>query len=142
MIEKTFTASDGLQLFERRWAPEGQPRAAVVIVHGYGHHCGSFAEVAARLTACGYAVFAFDQRGFGKSEGKRGYIASFDQTLADLDTYLAHITADVAGLPLFLMGHSYGGLVLGIYVATRQPAVQGLVFSSPLMKLSDDISPL
>lgn len=139
MTEGPFSGGDGTQLYERQWKPVGPTRCAVVIIHGYGHHSGSFDEVAQFLTQNGYMVYGFDQRGFGKASGKRGVVPDFDATLADTETYLKHIGADGLDVPLFLIGHSYGGLVLANYVVERQPDVRGLIFSSALLKLNDDV---
>ncbi|GMW01379.1 MAG: lysophospholipase [Candidatus Hydrogenedentota bacterium] len=139
--EGPFPTFDGLELYHRSWSPQGQATAAVIIVHGYGHHSGSFDETGRRLAAEGFAVLAYDQRGFGKAGGTRGNIVSFDTTLRDLDAFFAY-SADVIGdLPLFLMGHSLGGLIGANYAITRQPIVNGLVFSSALLKLPDRVSP-
>lgn len=141
MYQGAYTGHDGYRLFERRWTPAGFPRGAVVIVHGYGHHSGSFAGVAEHLRHADYGVYAFDQRGFGEAKGARGKIASFETTVRDLQAYLAHIEGEAGRDPLFLLGHSYGALVLVHYVAAHRPDVNGLVFSSPMMKLDDSVSP-
>ncbi|MCP4642102.1 MAG: alpha/beta hydrolase [bacterium] len=140
MFEGSFKGSDGVDLYEWRWAPEGECKAAVVIVHGYGHYGGSFASVAQHLNSHGYAVYAFDQRGAGRSSGKRGAVKSFDTTLNDMDCYLKHIASEVDAVPTFLLGHSYGGLILANYVVSRKPDVKGLLFSSALVKMGDDVS--
>ena len=141
MYEGAFTGYDGHRLFERRWVPAGYPRAAVVIVHGYGHHSGSFAHVAEYLRHADFGVYAFDQYGFGLAKGPRGRIPSFDAAVSDLHAYLIHIGGEIGREPLFLLGHSYGALVLLHYIAAHHPDVTGLVFSSPMMKLDDSVTP-
>ena len=140
MREDTFTTQDGTTLFERRWDVAGA-RGNVVIVHGFGHHCGSFAAVAERLNAAGYSVFGFDQRGHGKSPGRRGAITRFATTLADLESYMAHVSPVLGGKPLFVLGHSLGALVLGLYVIEKRPTWAGLIFSSGLFTDPDTVSP-
>lgn len=139
MQEGPFQASDGFRLYERRWPCAGFPSGAVVIVHGYGHHSGSFAKVAEFLNSRDYEVYAFDQRGFGKAKGRRGTIPSFDQTVEDLGTYLEYIAPDLGEHPMFLMGHSYGCLILAHFIARHQPSARGVVFSSPFLKVPDDV---
>ena len=139
MSEFSFRAADGAQLNGYHWTAPNAPKANIVIVHGYGHHGGSFAEVAARLTAEGYGVFALDQRGHGKSPGRPGYIASFDQWVDDVHAFIAHIAPQTASAPLILMGHSLGCLALGLYAVRRDPPVRGLIFSSGLLKIPDSV---
>lgn len=138
--EAQFQSRDGLDFFEISWLPAGTPRGHVVLVHGYAEHCRRYAHVAAFLNALGFAVHSYDQRGHGKSPGKRGYIAQFDTLLDDLDTYFAHIQSRFAGQPVFLMGHSMGGLVVTRYVQTRTLPLCGLVLSSSLLAIGD-VSP-
>ena len=79
--EDRFQTRDGLQLHENRWLPEGDPVAVVVVVHGFVEHSGRYAELAGRLNREGYAVYAMDLRGHGKSKGERVFISSFDEFL-------------------------------------------------------------
>lgn len=139
MPELKFRAADGIELNGYRWPANTQPKANVVILHGYGHHAGSFAEVAEHLNKAGYGVFAFDQRGHGLSPGRRGYIASFDHWVDDTHAFLAHIASETAGVPLFLMGHSLGCLALGLYVVRHQPPARGIIFSSGALKIPDRV---
>ena len=89
--EGSFKSSDGLDLFERRWEPDDEVRANLVLIHGYGEHSGRYSHVARALNDVGVAVHTYDQRGFGRSPGKRGYIRRFDDLLDDLAAYLDHI---------------------------------------------------
>jgi acylglycerol lipase len=137
--EGRFQSSDGMEFYERRWEPGGDVRANVVLVHGYGEHCSRYGHVAGVLNACGIAVHTYDQRGFGQSPGKRGYIADFDVLVNDLGTFLDHVKPRLAGRPWFFMGHSMGGLVMARYVETQPVDVTGLVFSSPFLAFPDDV---
>ena len=140
--EGSFKTPDGLDLFERCWQPDGDLRANLVLIHGYGEHSGRFDHVAGALNGIGVAVHAYDQRGFGRSPGKRGYIRRFDDLLDDLTAYLEHVRERTAHRPLFLMGHSMGGLVIALYVQARQLDARGLVFSSALLAINDEVSPV
>ncbi len=140
--EGKFRTRDGLELFSREWAPEGAPRANLILLHGYGEHSGRYEHVGKALNGIGLLVYTYDQRGFGRSPGKRGYIRRFDELLSDLDAYVEHLRPQLADRPLFLMGHSMGGMVLARYMQTRKPDVRGLVFSSPLLAVKKDISPI
>lgn len=138
----TFTAEDGLKLFERRWEVEGGARAAVIIVHGYGEHCGRYAHFAERLNREGFSVYAYDQRGHGESGGKMGAIRNFDDFLPDLERFIERIRSRIGRLPLFIFGHSMGGLVLGRFAASHEVDAVGLVFSGAAVKLDENVSPL
>ncbi len=138
----TFAATDGTPLFERRWMPEGMPKAVVVLVHGSAEHAGRYEHVAASLTAAGYAVAAFDLRGHGRSGGPRLYVRSFDAYLGDVGVFIARTREAWPGLPLFLLGHSMGGTVATLYALGHQDALAGLVLSGPALQAGEDFSPL
>lgn len=136
------TAS-GSSLFTQHWLPDASPRAAVVLVHGYAEHSGRYAHVADHLNERGIAVYTYDQRGFGRSDGQRAYVESFDYLLDDLGRFLAHTRGRLAGdTPLFLMGHSMGGAVCALYVIERRPDLAGLILSSPAVEVNPDLAPL
>jgi len=137
---QTLIAPDGLRLFMPYWLPDDDPRATVVLVHGYGEHSGRYGHVADALTQCGAAVYAYDQRGYGRSEGDRAYIEDFDTYLDDLD-YVLQTPVLPADVPRFLMGHSMGGLVVLRHALLRQPDVEGLVLSAPAIEINPDLAP-
>jgi alpha-beta hydrolase superfamily lysophospholipase len=139
MSEFKFHASGGIELNGHHWPCAASPKSNVAIVHGYGHHGGSFTDVAERFNKEGVGVFALDQRGHGKSPGKRGYIVSFDHWVNDTGAFLTHIAPQTAGAPLILMGHSLGCLALGLYVIRHKPPVRGIIFSSGLLKIPDNV---
>lgn len=137
--EGYFKSRDGLDFFERRWEPDGEARAHVVLVHGYGEHCSRYEHVAQAFNEGGLTVHSWDQRGYGRSPGKRAYIRDFEILLQDVDHYLEHLRPRFDGKPWFFMGHSMGGLVLARYVETRQVDACGLVFSSAFLAFGDDV---
>lgn len=137
----TFIAKDGTSLAAHRWQPEAEARGTVAIVHGYGHHTASFEELAGHLCNAGLVVCGFDQRGHGLSPGKRGHIDAMATSVYDLRRYVAGLRDQMPDLPLFLLGHSLGGLIMGQYAIEDRPGVRGLVFSSPLLKIPDTVSP-
>jgi alpha-beta hydrolase superfamily lysophospholipase len=133
--------NDGLQLHTQQWATE-QTAAIVVLVHGYGEHCDRYGHVAQTLVEEGAAVFAYDQRGYGRSEGTRAYVDAFDDYLDDLSLVLHRVRTQSPDLPLFLFGHSMGGLVVLKYVLDRSPSVRGLMLSAPAIEINPDLAPL
>jgi len=138
--EGYFRSHDGLDLFEQRWEPEGEVRGNVVLVHGYGEHSSRYGHLIQALNGMGVGVHAFDQRNHGLSPGKRGYVRDFDLMLEDLAGYLDHIRARLDGKPHFVMGHSMGALILASYVQTRALDARGLIFSSALLAINDEVS--
>ncbi len=136
-----FKTDDGMDLHARQWTPEAAPKGVVVLIHGYGDHGARYEWVASHLTRAGIAVCAPDLRGHGESPGERAFIASFDRLVDDVAQYVEAVRKQFAGIPLFVMGHSMGGLIVALYAATRKPSVAGVILSSPLLKVSDDVSP-
>lgn len=132
--EATFQASDGLQLFERSWRPDGDPIATVVIVHGYAEHCGRYGHVAERLVNSGHAVYAFDLRGHGRSEGRRVFARSLDEHVADLRHYVARIRELERGTALFLLGHSMGGTIVASFLMSDASGVSGAILSGAALR--------
>jgi alpha-beta hydrolase superfamily lysophospholipase len=133
--ERVRSADGSLSLHTRSWVA-AQPTAALVICHGMGEHCGRYAQVAGELAAQGVSTFAYDHRGHGRSPGRRGHVDRFAQLTDDLDRVMAAASERFAGLPLFLMGHSFGGLVALRWLQTRPAAVRGAILSSPLLEVA------
>lgn len=131
----TFTAPDGTSLFTRGWTPDRPTRAVVVVVHGVHEHSGRYAYLASALMARGVAVRALDLRGHGQSEGPRGQVDGFGDYVADVTAFLDGVVAG-AGAPVFLMGHSMGGLVVAATVVDRgTDGLAGVVLSSPALQV-------
>ncbi|PSQ75456.1 MAG: alpha/beta hydrolase [Bacteroidetes bacterium QH_7_62_13] len=137
----SLSTDDGLHLFTRSW-PSSSPRAVVALVHGYAEHSGRYDHVARTFTEQGATVHAYDQRGHGHSDGRRAYVASFERYLDDLDRFLDHVRAQTPDVPLFLFGHSMGGLVVLKYVLDRNPSPRGLLLSAPAIQINPDLAPL
>lgn len=126
---------DGRKIFAQYWQPEGKTRGNVVLVHGLGEHSGRYRHIADAFTRAGYALFAMDLPGHGRSEGPRGF-ASFDEIMLDIDRLRTEASSRNPGpdgtiLPQFLYGHSMGGAVILYYTLKRRPDVLGVISSSP-----------
>ncbi len=136
----TFSGVRGLPIAHREWLPEGEARGTVVIAHGINEHGGRYEHVAQRLVRDGWLVGAPDHRGHGLSGGRRAAVERFDDWIADLDSYIrGALTA--APRPLFLIGHSLGGLIATVYALRHQDALDGLVLSSPSVMPPASVSP-
>src|SRR4051794_38704045 len=119
-LEEHDIDAGGSTLHTRQWEPDGPVRAVIGLVHGLGEHSGRYGHVAARLTDAGYAVCAFDLRGHGASGGRRGD-TRFEAAFADIDRLLADAADRYPERPLFLYGHSLGGLLVIAYTMARRP---------------------
>lgn len=126
------------QLFCQSWQPETPPGAGVIVVHGLAEHSGRYHKLAEYLAGKGYAVYGYDHFGHGQSLGRRCYVNRFSQYPEDLGSYVSFIQKQSPGLPLFLLGHSMGALVMADYAAGA-PGVAGLIFSSPLIQAGSSV---
>jgi acylglycerol lipase len=125
--EEMFQGAGAVQLFARSWRPSGAVRGMVVIVHGFKAHSGRYLAVAEELVQHDLAVYAMDLRGHGKSEGERYWVDSFDDYVNDLETFIAMARAREPGVPVFVFGHSAGGVVASLYAARHQQELAGLI---------------
>jgi alpha-beta hydrolase superfamily lysophospholipase len=144
-----FTGAGEERLHLQAWLPAGldpagprpDPTAVVAVVHGYGDHGGRYAWLGEDLAARGHALYACDLRGHGHATGRRGQIGRFDEYLVDTEAFLDEVRRAQPGKPLFLLGHSMGGLVCARLAEVRPPQVAGLVLSSPFLQLAEAVPP-
>jgi acylglycerol lipase len=128
--EERFQSESGLNIFFRSWRPAAQARAVVVIVPGFNSHSGYYQWVAEQLTAGGLAVYAIDLRGRGQSDGERFYVEKFQDYVDDAAHLIALAKMRDRGLPVFLLGHSAGGVVSCLYTLEHQTELAGLICES------------
>ena len=130
MNEETFRASDGLNIFLRSWRPQATARGVVVIVPGFNSHSGYYQWVAEQLTAEDLAVYAVDLRGRGRSDGERFYVERFAEYVGDVSALVTLAKSRHPGLPVYLLGHSAGGVVSCLYTLENQSELAGLICES------------
>jgi alpha-beta hydrolase superfamily lysophospholipase len=128
--QESIEGVSGLKIFFRSWHPEGKPRGTVVIVPGFNSHSGYYGWVAEQLVAAGLAVYAVDLRGRGKSDGERFYVETFEDYVLDVEAVTAVIESREPGEPLFMLGHSAGGVVACLYTLEHQAELAGLICES------------
>jgi acylglycerol lipase len=133
--EGRFKGEGGLEIYWQAWLPEDDPRAVVVLAHGASEHSGRYAWTGEQLNARGYAVYAIDHRGHGKSAGGRAVIDRMDNAVEDLHTLVERARGAHPGRPLVLLGHSMGGCVALAYTEVHEDALDALVLSGPLAVL-------
>jgi alpha-beta hydrolase superfamily lysophospholipase len=132
-IEGTFTGAGGLDLYYQSWQPEGELRAIIAIVHGFGAHSGLFIDAVQHLLPLGYAIYAFDLRGHGRSPGQRGHINSWAEFREDLHTFLTRIQERGPSCACFLWGHSLGAAIAVDYALRFPQSLQGLILTAPAL---------
>ena len=138
--ELNLRTNDGTALYAQEWSPDSTARGVVCVVHGLGEHGGQYVEVAESLVKQDIALVAIDLRGHGRSEGRRGHSPSYRALLDDVDTLLAGASESYPGVPRFLYGHSLGGNVVINHVLRRQPAIAGVLATSPWLRLTKDLA--
>ncbi len=127
--EDTLTGSDGLRVFYRAWTP-AKARGVVLIVPGFNSHSGYYLAVGAALAGRGLAAYAVDLRGRGRSDGERFYVQKYDDYVSDIRTVAAKAKSEYPGLPVFILGHSAGGVAACLYTLSYQSELAGLICES------------
>jgi alpha-beta hydrolase superfamily lysophospholipase len=119
-------------LHTRAWERE-DPSHVVVLSHGYGEHIGRYDHVAEAFVANGASVYGLDHAGHGRSDGERALVTDFDLVADDLHGLVEDARGAHAGRPLFVVGHSMGGLIATRYAQRHGDGLSGLVLSAPLV---------
>jgi len=122
--------ASGLTLFVRSWRPNGPSEAVVVIVPGFNSHSGYYEWVAGQLTDNGFTVYAVDLRGRGNSDGERFFVQDFADYESDVGSTIALAQSQDPALPIFLLGHSAGGVTACLYTLYHQSELAGLICES------------
>ena len=135
MTLERVSVADGTELALRHWAvPDGRrPWATLLLVHGLGEHSGRYEHVGRRLAEAGIDAYAYDQRGFGASGGRRAWVDRWSQLHDDLAERMAAARTAAAGGPVVLYGHSLGGLVALGYALSDRRKPDTLVLSAPAL---------
>ncbi len=135
MSEEMLDGAGGVKIFLRSWKPAAKARGVVVISHGFNSHSGQYQWVADQLTASGLAVYAPDLRGRGKSEGPRFYVEKSGDYVSDVGLAVKTAKSREPGLPVFMLGHSAGGVVACTYVLDNPNELAGLICESFAFRL-------
>ena len=128
--EETIKSTNGLNIFVRSWRPDGTPRAVVAICHGFNSHSGYYSWVAEQLVAQGFAVYALDLRGRGRSDGERFYVNKMSDYVDDLSALIVLAKSREPGLAVYVLGHSAGGVTSCLYTLDHQSELSGLICES------------
>ncbi|MEK7255677.1 MAG: lysophospholipase [Bacteroidota bacterium] len=133
-IDFQWKTADSLAIHAQHWEVD-EPTAVVCIVHGLGEHMGRYEHVAAFFAQHQIASFAYDRRGHGKSEGKRGDAPDLETLLDEIETLLVFAKQAYPAKPLFLYGHSLGGNLALNFVLRRKPNIQGVIATGSWIRL-------
>ena len=130
VLEEDFESTKNARIHLRSWQPAGSPRAVVVLCHGVNSHGGQYLWPAGELAGAGYAVYALDLRGRGKSTGERFYVEDVADYVADLAGAIRIAKSRHPGIPVLLLGHSAGGVVSATYALDHQAELDGFICES------------
>lgn len=131
-------SAGGTQLFCTAWQSQNPPKAVLFIVHGLGEHSGRYEELATVFNENQFAVFAFDHRGHGQSEGKKGHAESIEQFVEDVEYALMHCRSLFLDTPIFLFGHSMGGQIVASYLEkVKSKEIVGAIISSAWFQIAN-----
>ncbi|KAJ4286146.1 hypothetical protein N0V90_013495 [Kalmusia sp. IMI 367209] len=140
------TVEDGKKLYTKTWKPEGPAKARLVFLHGFSDHCNAYNDFFPTLASKGIEVYAFDQRGWGRSVQKpseKGNTGPTTRVLDDITSFLK--TVIPCPIPLFLMGHSMGGGEVLLYMSTGpeeiRKHIRGFLLESPFVDFSPESKP-
>lgn len=139
-IEGTFKGVRDAKIYYQGWLPEGEVKAVLLIVHGLGEHSGRYGNVVNHFVPLGYAVYGLDHLGHGKSEGEREVVKRFEDYTDTLTIFYDMVKGWLAGKPIFILGHSMGGLIVTYYLLDHQEKFRGAIISAPAIKVGENIS--
>lgn len=134
--ELKWKSASGNYLAGRLWKPEAEPKAIIVLVHGFGEHCQRYTPYFKLFENNAFAFVAYDQMGHGASGGKRGAISSYIHLLDDVQECLEKAKELFPGIPVFIYGHSMGGNIVANFLIHCNPDVNGAIITSPWLKLT------
>jgi len=138
-IEGKFKGYKNLDLYYQCWLPSDEPKAVLLVAHGLAEHSGRYINIANHFVPKGYAVYGFDQRGHGKSQGQRGYVERFSHFISDLKTFSGIIHSKHRDAKIFIVGHSVGGTIATAYAIYYHDELDGLVLSGATLKIGASV---
>jgi len=139
-IEGNFKGVRNANIYYQAWLPDGDVKAVLFVAHGLGEHSGRYMNHVDRFVPLGYAVYGLDHIGHGKSDGQREVIDRFTDFTDTLKIYYEMVKGWQPGKPIFILGHSLGGLITCYYLLDHQDLFKGAIISAPLIKVSENIS--
>ena len=127
--EANFTGVDNFNIYYQSWVPEKKPVAILLVAHGFAEHSGRYMNLVNYFLPKGFAIYALDHRGHGRSDGERVQIEKFTDYLKDLKTFFDIVRRENPENKVFLVGHSMGAAISTAYVIRQQHELAGLILS-------------
>lgn len=127
--EGSFRGHKDLNIYYQCWLPDGDAMVVLLVAHGYAEHSGRYQNLVDYFVPKGYAVYALDHRGHGRSDGERVQVDHYTDYLVDLKTFFDLVRGENPGLKVFLVGHSMGAMISLTYAAKYQDELDGLILS-------------
>ena len=137
-LEGSFLSFDETELFYQVWRPEEESRGFILLTHGMGEHSECYHQLATDLVQDQWTVYAWDLRGHGRSEGKRGYVSNFSDMVQDLKAFINHFKEENGqSSNIFLLAHSLGGLIqLSFLLNESYEGIRAAVCSAPCLGIN------
>jgi alpha-beta hydrolase superfamily lysophospholipase len=139
-IDGNFKGIRNLNIYYQGWLPDVNIKAVLLVVHGLGEHSGRYMNVVNHFVPLDYAVYGFDHVGHGKSDGEREMVGDFDDFTDTLSIFYKMVSQWQKDAPIFILGHSMGGLISSYYLIDHQADFKGAIISGPVVKVGEDIS--
>ncbi|WP_300463580.1 alpha/beta hydrolase [Desulfobacula sp.] len=139
-INGTFKSVRDSNIYYQAWLPEGKIKAVLFLIHGLGEYCGRYTNVVNYFLPLGYAVYGLDHIGHGRSDGEPEVIERFRDYTDTLALYYDMVKGWQPDTPVFIYGHSMGGLISCYYLLDHPGDFKGAILSAPAIKASDKIS--
>ncbi|HPY40308.1 MAG TPA: lysophospholipase [Thiolinea sp.] len=134
--QPVFRSSDGTELVAQQWLPEGKPKANLLLLHGFNEYPGAFDEVGQAFAKQGIAVWAYDQRGFGRSP-YRGLWSSSERMAEDAREATQLLRTLYPKQPLYVAGTSMGGAVALLAAGSGELTTDGIILLAPAVWISE-----
>jgi alpha-beta hydrolase superfamily lysophospholipase len=132
---RNFNTRDGTEIFHQAWLPDEAAKGTLQIVHGLGEHSGRYRNYVDYFVPKGYALYAADMRGHGRSGGPRGHTPDYDTLLDDIAAFLAHVRDEQIERKIVLLGHSLGGNLALNYALRRPEGPAAVIVTGPWLQL-------
>ena len=135
--EHEFQSWDGTLLFYRSWLPEEGAANALVLFHRGHEHSARWQSAIEKLALPGFAFFAWDARGHGKSPGERGDAESFSAMVKDADCFVRHVAGQYGFdyQNIAILAHSVGSVLVSTWIHDYAPPVRAVVLGSPALRI-------
>jgi len=139
-IDGTFKGMRNANIYYQAWLPDGTVKAVLFLMHGLGEYCGRYTNLIDHFVPLGYAIYGLDHLGHGKSDGEREVIEHFTDFTDPLIYYYKMIKDWQPGKPVYIFGHSMGGLLACCLILDHQEDFKGVIISAPTIKVSENTS--